>query len=73
MLFATAKERGCSPAQIALAWVLHQPHVTSVLISVNSVTQLRELVAAARLKLSREELERLSSIRSHERVAAATV
>lgn len=71
LLAATAQARRCSPAQIALAWVLNQPHVTSVLIRVDSVAQLRELVAATRLKLSAEESERLGGAGRRERLVTS--
>ncbi len=41
-----AKARGQSLAQMALAWVLRDPRVTSVLIGASSVTQLEDSLAA---------------------------
>jgi len=41
-----AQRRGQSLAQMAIAWVLRDPRVTSVLIGASSVTQLEENVAA---------------------------
>jgi L-glyceraldehyde 3-phosphate reductase len=41
-----ARERGQSLAQLALAWVLRDPRVTSVLIGASSVKQLEDNVAA---------------------------
>ncbi len=41
-----AGERGQSLAQMALAWVLRDPRVTSVLIGASSVQQLEANVAA---------------------------
>jgi L-glyceraldehyde 3-phosphate reductase len=52
-----AKARGQSLAQMALAWVLRDPRVTSVLIGASSVTQLEQNVAAAEnLDLTADEL-----------------
>lgn len=52
-----AKGRGQSLAQMALAWVLRDPRVTSVLLGASSPDQLRENVAALqRLDFSAEEL-----------------
>jgi L-glyceraldehyde 3-phosphate reductase len=52
-----AARRGQSLAQLALAWVLRDPRVTSALIGVSSVHQLEDNVAALdRLELSDEEL-----------------
>ena len=42
-----AKERGQSLAQLALAWVLRVPQVTSALIGASSVAQLEDSFAAA--------------------------
>lgn len=58
-LAATARARRRTPAQVALAWVLAQPEVTSALVSVSSSAQLRELLGAARLKLRPDDLDRL--------------
>jgi L-glyceraldehyde 3-phosphate reductase len=52
-----AGERGQSLAQLALAWVLRDPRVTSVLIGASSVRQLEANVAALdNLVLTDDEL-----------------
>ncbi len=51
-----AKQRGCSPAQIALAWMLHKPGVTSPIIGASKMHHLEEAVAALEIKLSAEEI-----------------
>jgi L-glyceraldehyde 3-phosphate reductase len=45
-LRAIAAERGQEVAQLALAWALRDPRVTSVLVGASSVAQLQENVAA---------------------------
>jgi L-glyceraldehyde 3-phosphate reductase len=45
-LAALAADRGQSLAQMALAWALRDPRVTSVLIGASSVAQLEENLAA---------------------------
>jgi L-glyceraldehyde 3-phosphate reductase len=56
-LNALARQRGQSLAQLALAWVLRDPRVTSALIGVSSVEQLEDNVAALdRLDIDAEEL-----------------
>jgi L-glyceraldehyde 3-phosphate reductase len=56
-LNAIAAERGQSLAQMALAWALRDPRVTSVLIGASSVAQLDDnLGALDRLDFSDEEL-----------------
>ncbi len=55
-----AAERGQSLAQMALAWALRDPRVTSVLIGASSVAQLDDnLGALERLDFSDEELARI--------------
>jgi len=57
-LRAIAAERGQRVSQLALAWALRDPRVTSVLIGASSVAQLEENVAAlGNLSFSTEELE----------------
>jgi L-glyceraldehyde 3-phosphate reductase len=41
-----ARQRGQSLAQMAIAWVLRDPRVTSALIGASSVAQLEDNVAA---------------------------
>jgi aryl-alcohol dehydrogenase-like predicted oxidoreductase len=60
VLSTIARRRRFSPAQIALSWVLSHPQITSVVVSVSTVNELRELFAAWRLQLSSEEIARLS-------------
>ena len=58
-----AKKRGQSLAQMALAWVLRRPQVTSALIGASSVTQLEDNLAALnKLKFSEQELQDIEKI-----------
>lgn len=52
---------GASVAQVALAWVLAQPQVSSVLIGASKLTQLDDNVAAADLALTPEDLATLAA------------
>jgi L-glyceraldehyde 3-phosphate reductase len=55
-----AGERGQSLAQMAIAWVLRDPRVTSAVIGASSVAQLEQNIAALdNLEFSEEELERI--------------
>ena len=55
-----AKERGQSLAQMAIAWVLRDPRVTSALIGARTVEQLEDSLAAVRnLHFSDDELARI--------------
>lgn len=59
-----ARQRGAHPAQVALAWLLAKPYVTAPIIGANSVAQLRDLMPAAGLQLSREEVAALDEVSS---------
>ena len=56
-----AERRGVSRAQVALAWLLHQPVVTSPIVGVTKPAHLADAVAAVDLELSADELEELSA------------
>jgi aryl-alcohol dehydrogenase (NADP+) len=51
-----ARRRGVSPAQIALAWILHKPGVTTPIIGASKMFQLEESLAALEISLSLEEM-----------------
>ncbi|HPH97906.1 MAG TPA: L-glyceraldehyde 3-phosphate reductase [Anaerolineaceae bacterium] len=58
-----ARSRSQSLAQMALAWVLRQPQITSVLIGSSRVAQIEEAVGALkRLDFSHEELQAIETI-----------
>jgi L-glyceraldehyde 3-phosphate reductase len=59
-LDAVARARGQSLAQLALAWALRDPRMTSVVIGASSVAQLEADVAALeRVELGDDELARI--------------
>jgi aryl-alcohol dehydrogenase-like predicted oxidoreductase len=58
-LRAIAQARDVPPARIALAWLLHQESIASVVIDAGSMEQLEDQLAATRLQLSATELEAL--------------
>ena len=57
---AVAKRRDASNAQIALAWLLHQPGVTAPIIGASKMHHLEDAVKALEVKLSDEELKTLT-------------
>ena len=59
---AIGEARGVSVARVALAWVLAQPHVTSVIIGAKNDEQLRDNLAATELALTAEELAELDRV-----------
>ena len=54
-----AETRGVSIAQIALAWLLHQPVVSSVIVGAKRRDQLEDNIGATTVELSAEELDAL--------------
>jgi aryl-alcohol dehydrogenase-like predicted oxidoreductase len=56
-----AEQRGVAPAQIALAWVMAQPAVTSPIVGVTRPEHLDDAVAAVDLELTDDELAQLSA------------
>jgi aryl-alcohol dehydrogenase-like predicted oxidoreductase len=68
-LFATVdvlkkigKARGVSAAQVALAWLLGRPAVTSLVIGARTEKQLADNLAAAELELTADEVARLEKV-----------
>ena len=57
-----AEGRGISPAQVALAWLLGRPGVTSVIVGARTDEQLADNLAAADLALSADETARLEAV-----------
>ena len=64
-----AKEKGASPAQLALAWLLAQGHDIIPIPSNKTRKHLDENIKAVEIKLGREELARLDTIFSPGAVA----
>ena len=64
-----ASERGCTPAQLALAWLLHQGNDIVPIPGTRSIARLDENAAAANLKLSAGELDRIDGVLSSSAVA----
>jgi 1-deoxyxylulose-5-phosphate synthase len=56
-----AEKRGVSAAQVACAWVLQAPGVTSPIIGATKAEQLKDLLGAIDLKLSAEEVKALEA------------
>jgi L-glyceraldehyde 3-phosphate reductase len=62
-LAAIAKQRGQKLSQMAIAWLLQRPQVTSVLVGASSSKQLKENVLALnKLQFSNDELEMIDKI-----------
>lgn len=61
-LRAMGQARGKTIAQMALAWILTLPFVTSPIVGANTVAQLEESLGAVGLRLSEDEMKRLDDI-----------
>ncbi|KNZ33444.1 MAG: aldo/keto reductase [Methylibium sp. NZG] len=57
-----AQARNVSVAQIALAWLLHQPQVTSVIVGAKRPDQLADNLAATTVTLNADELRQLDEV-----------
>jgi 1-deoxyxylulose-5-phosphate synthase len=58
---AVAAERGLSPAQVALAWLLGRPGVTAPIIGATQLRHLEDAVAAVDVRLGADEVARLEA------------
>jgi aryl-alcohol dehydrogenase-like predicted oxidoreductase len=61
-LVAVGEAHGVSAAQVALAWTLGRPAVTSVIVGARTEEQLKDNLAAADLRLTDEERKRLDDV-----------
>lgn len=66
VLVDIAGAHGASPAQVALAWLLGRPAVTSVIIGARTDEQLRDNLGAADLELTADEREALDKVSAPE-------
>jgi len=51
-----AQRTGSTPAQVAVAWVMAQPGITAPIASATNLSQLQELVSAARLQIDADTM-----------------
>ena len=57
-----AEAHNCSPARIALAWLLSKSVVTSVIVGAKRLSQLEDNIAAVDIKLSADEIAKLDAV-----------
>jgi len=62
VIIAVADEHGVSGAQVALAWLLQRPGITSVVIGGRNEAQFKDNLAAADLKLTPDQVKRLDDV-----------
>lgn len=56
-----AEQHGVTAAQIALAWMLHKPGITSPIIGASKMPHLEQAVAATEIRLTADEIARLEA------------
>jgi aryl-alcohol dehydrogenase-like predicted oxidoreductase len=56
-----AQDRGVSMAEVAMAWVLQKPEVTSPIVGVSRVSHVTDAIRALNLKLSDDEIKALEA------------
>jgi aryl-alcohol dehydrogenase-like predicted oxidoreductase len=61
-LRAIGRLRGRSPAEVAVAWVLHNPAVTGAIVGARAPGQVRGVVGAAGLRLSPQEIGEIEAV-----------
>ncbi len=59
---AIAADHGRSPGQVAIAWLLTRPTLSSVLLGARTVEQLDDNLGAADLRLDDDEIARLTAV-----------
>lgn len=59
---AFCRELGEHPANVAIAWLLHQPAVTAPIIGPRTVEQLEQIMRSLEIKLEEAALKRLDEI-----------
>lgn len=63
-----ARSKNISIPQLALAWLLHQEGITSVIIGANKMSQLEDNLQSTDVRLSEDEIERLSAVTKPKRL-----
>lgn len=58
----TAQAHHCSPARIALAWLLTRPVVTSIVLGAKRLDQLQDNIAAMDIRLTDDEIKKLDEV-----------
>jgi 1-deoxyxylulose-5-phosphate synthase len=67
-----AKRLNVKPAQIAIAWILHKPGITSPIIGASKMQQLDDAIAAMSIKFSDEDMAFLEAPYIPHRIAGHT-
>jgi aryl-alcohol dehydrogenase-like predicted oxidoreductase len=57
-----ASAHEATPAQIALAWLLHQPEVTSIIVGARRMEQFEDNIQSVKISLSDDEIAILNNV-----------
>jgi aryl-alcohol dehydrogenase-like predicted oxidoreductase len=57
-----AAEKECTPSQVALAWLLQQPGVTSVIIGPRTISHLEDNLGATSILIDDNDRQRLEEV-----------
>jgi aryl-alcohol dehydrogenase-like predicted oxidoreductase len=71
-LVEIADRHDSTPGRVAIAWLLAQPFVTAPIVGANSIDQLKDIMQAAELKLTPEEVKELSTVSDYKRSRTET-
>jgi aryl-alcohol dehydrogenase-like predicted oxidoreductase len=61
-VLAVAQRRETTPSAVSLAWLLHKPEVSSVIVGARNLQQLKENLKALEVKLSADDLKQLDEV-----------
>lgn len=64
-----ASEIGCTPAQLAIAWVLRRPEVTTAITGATRESQLKENLGAADVTIGEDVIEQIETILNNDPVS----
>jgi aryl-alcohol dehydrogenase-like predicted oxidoreductase len=70
-LVKIAGQMGVAASQLAIAWCLRRPEVTSVILGARSVAQLQETLKASEIEIPEDVLARLEALYPIERIPTA--
>ncbi len=59
---AMAREKGCTPSQLSLAWVAGQPGITSPIVGPRTMEQLEDNLGAADIEITEDDRRRLDEV-----------
>jgi aryl-alcohol dehydrogenase-like predicted oxidoreductase len=62
VVVALADEKGCSPAQVAIAWLIRQPGVTSAIVGPRTLAHLEDNLGAVPVEITDDDRARLDEV-----------